>query len=66
MQRHECNKHNYLCINDSLKFLFPYENQGVTGALCDILAQGLIRLIEYSYHQGIHSFLECRLQRTLG
>jgi hypothetical protein len=30
MQRHECNKHNYLCINDSLKFFFPYENQGVT------------------------------------
>ncbi len=20
MQRHECNKYNYLCINDSLKF----------------------------------------------
>jgi hypothetical protein len=30
MQRHEWNKHNYLCINDSLKFLFPCENQGVT------------------------------------
>jgi hypothetical protein len=30
MQRHECNKRNYLCINDSLKFLFPCENQGVT------------------------------------
>jgi hypothetical protein len=30
MQWHECNKHNYRCINDSLKFLFPYENQGVT------------------------------------
>jgi hypothetical protein len=30
MQRHECNKHNYLCINDSLNFLFPCENQGVT------------------------------------
>jgi hypothetical protein len=25
MQWHECNKHNYLCINDSLKFLFPCE-----------------------------------------
>jgi hypothetical protein len=22
MQQHECNKHNYLCINDSLKFYF--------------------------------------------
>jgi hypothetical protein len=22
MQWHECNKHNYLCINDSLKFYF--------------------------------------------
>jgi hypothetical protein len=31
MQRHECNKHNYLCINDSLKNLFPCENQDVTG-----------------------------------
>jgi hypothetical protein len=30
MQWHECNKHNYLCINVSLKFLFPCENQGVT------------------------------------
>jgi hypothetical protein len=30
MQCHECNKHNYLCIIDSLKFLFPYENWGVT------------------------------------
>jgi hypothetical protein len=30
MQRHECSKHNYLCINDSLKFLFPCENKGVT------------------------------------
>jgi hypothetical protein len=30
MQQHECNKYNYLCINDSLKFLFPCENQGVT------------------------------------
>jgi hypothetical protein len=30
MQRLECNKHNYLCINDSLKFLFPCENQGLT------------------------------------
>jgi IS30 family transposase len=41
MQRLECNKHNYLCINDSLKFLFPCENQGVTRniakymSLCD-------------------------------
>jgi hypothetical protein len=30
MQQHECNKHNYLCINDSLNFLLPCENQGVT------------------------------------
>jgi hypothetical protein len=30
MQLHECNKYNYLCINDSLKILFPCENQGVT------------------------------------
>jgi hypothetical protein len=33
---------------------------------CDILAQGLIGLIEYSYHQGIHSFLKAHLQRTSG
>jgi hypothetical protein len=32
----------------------------------DILAQGLIGLIEYSYHQGIPYFLEAHLQRTLG
>jgi hypothetical protein len=30
MQRHECNKHNDICINDSIKCLFPSENQGVT------------------------------------
>jgi hypothetical protein len=36
------------------------------GVDCDILAQGLIRLIEYSYHQSIPSFLEARLQRTSG
>jgi hypothetical protein len=33
---------------------------------CDILTQGLIGLIEYLYHQGISSFLETQLQRTLG
>jgi hypothetical protein len=33
---------------------------------CDILAQGLIELIEYLYHQVIPSFLEAHLQRTLG
>jgi hypothetical protein len=31
------------------------------GVDCDILAQGLIGLIEYSYHQGIPSFPEARL-----
>jgi hypothetical protein len=31
---------------------------------CDNLAQGLIRLIEYSYRQDIPSFLEAHLQRT--
>jgi hypothetical protein len=31
------------------------------GVDCDILAQGLIGLIEYSYHQGIPSFLEAHL-----
>jgi hypothetical protein len=33
---------------------------------CDILTQGLIELIEYSYHQGIPSFSEVHLQRTPG
>jgi hypothetical protein len=33
---------------------------------CDILAQGFIGLIEYSYHQGIPSFPEVHLQRTMG
>jgi hypothetical protein len=32
---------------------------------CDILTQGLIGLIEYSYHQGIPSFPEAHLQRIL-
>jgi hypothetical protein len=36
------------------------------GVDCDILAQGLIGLIEYSYHQDIHSFPEACLQRTPG
>jgi hypothetical protein len=36
------------------------------GVDCDILAQGLIGLIEYSYHQGISSFPEAHLQRTPG
>jgi hypothetical protein len=31
-----------------------------------MLTQGLIGLIEYSYHQGIPSFLEADLQRTPG
>jgi hypothetical protein len=31
------------------------------GVDCDILAQDLIGLIEYSYHQGIPSFLEVHL-----
>jgi hypothetical protein len=36
------------------------------GVDCDILAQGLIGLIEYSYHEGIPSFPEAYLQRTPG
>jgi hypothetical protein len=36
------------------------------GVDCDITTQGLIGLIEYSYHQGIPSFLEAQLKRTLG
>jgi hypothetical protein len=30
----------------------------------DILAQGLIELIDYSYQQGVSSFLEACLERT--
>jgi hypothetical protein len=36
------------------------------GVDCDILAQGLIGLIEYSYHHGIPSFPKAHLQRTVG
>jgi hypothetical protein len=36
------------------------------GVDCDILTQDLIELIDYSYHQGIPSFLEAQLQRTHG
>jgi hypothetical protein len=32
------------------------------GVDCDILTQGLIGLIEYSYHQGISSFLKAQLE----
>jgi hypothetical protein len=34
------------------------------GVDCDILTQGLIGLIEYSYHKGIPFFPEAHLQRT--
>jgi hypothetical protein len=36
------------------------------GVDCDILNQGLIGLIKYSYHQGIPSFPEAQLKRNLG
>jgi hypothetical protein len=36
------------------------------GGLCDILAQGLIGLIEYSYQQGASSFSEVYLEKTSG
>jgi hypothetical protein len=36
------------------------------GVDCDIMYQGLIGLIKYSYHQGIPSFSEVQLQITLG
>jgi hypothetical protein len=32
-------------------------------AVCDILVQGLIGLIEYLYHQGIPSFSEAQLKK---
>jgi hypothetical protein len=36
------------------------------GCGCDIPGQGLIGLIEYSYHKGIPSFSEPYLQRIPG
>jgi hypothetical protein len=42
------------------EFVLPPPNMG------DILPQGLIGLIEYSYQQGIPSFLKAHLQRTPG
>jgi hypothetical protein len=42
------------------------KNDLVRQWVCDILTQGLIGLIEYSYHQGIPSFPEAHLQRTSG
>jgi hypothetical protein len=36
------------------------------GVDCDILAQGLIKLIKYSYQQGASSFLKDCLERTFG
>jgi hypothetical protein len=42
------------------------EDVGLLGVNCDILTQDLIGLIEYSYHQGIHSFSEVHLQKTPG
>jgi hypothetical protein len=38
----------------------------LSGVDCDIMTQVLIGFIEYSYHQGIPSFLEYHLQRTSG
>jgi hypothetical protein len=39
------------------------ENVGLLrGVDCDILTQGLIGLMEYSYHKGIPSFSEAHLQ----
>jgi hypothetical protein len=35
------------------------------GVDCEILTQGLIGLIEYSYHRGIPSFSEAQLKRTM-
>jgi hypothetical protein len=36
------------------------------GVDCDILTNGLIGLIEYSYHQGIPSFSEPQLKKLWG
>jgi hypothetical protein len=57
--------YNWICTPICTKILF-LQKVGVTvgllrGVDCNILAQGLIRLIEYSYHQGIPSFPEAHL-----
>jgi hypothetical protein len=58
-------------MNISLEWLQPthYPFHGIVPGStnhCDILAQGLIGLIGYSYQQGIPSFLEAHLKRTPG
>jgi hypothetical protein len=45
---------------------FGFMDARVCLVLCDILAQGLIGLIGYSYQQDIPSFLEAHLKRTSG
>jgi hypothetical protein len=64
-------KSDFKFLNLSHSFLLQGSQMGQApvmpwgGSPCDILTQGLIELIEYSYHQGIPSFPEAHLQRTL-
>jgi hypothetical protein len=44
--------------------LYERDNPSCSHLTCDILAQGLIELIEYSYQQAASSFLEAYLERT--
>jgi hypothetical protein len=51
---------------DILGLVLTDEDVGLLrGVDCDILTQGLIGFIEYSYHQGIPSFLKAQLKRAL-
>jgi hypothetical protein len=49
-----------------LFLVYGGDKELVVKGYCDILAQGLIGLIGYSYQQGIPSFPEAHLKRTLG
>jgi hypothetical protein len=52
MQWYECNNHNYLCINVSLKFLFCCKNQGVTH--CRLHRRGTVQHYRcYSDTRGV-------------
>jgi hypothetical protein len=59
MQRHEYNRHNYLCINDSLKLLFPFENYGVTvlDPIITMIVITLICLIHYKSNRCLRASL---------
>jgi hypothetical protein len=61
MMSHLCNN----CVHEFLILARTWFAFGLPSKTrCDILAQGLIELIEYPYQQGASSFLEAYLERT--